>query len=86
MTALPVSITASLAKLAQPGPNGTPRLALKLSELARAWGMSERALQYAVSKGELSIPHFRVGQSRLYPIDAIQKWMAEKCRTDGTGG
>lgn len=67
-------------------PNGTPRLALSLAELAKAWGRSVRSLQYAASRGELDIPCFRIGDSRLYPITEIEKWMQARCRADGTSG
>lgn len=52
------------------------RLALRAPEAAKAIGISERSLWSLTHDGD--IPHFRVGTSLLYPVDALRRWLDEQ--------
>lgn len=52
------------------------RLALRAPEAAKAIGISERSLWSLTHGGD--IPHFRVGTSLLYPVDALRRWLDEQ--------
>lgn len=49
------------------------RLALRAPEAARALGISERSLWSLTHEGD--VPHFRIGTSIIYPIDALRRWL-----------
>lgn len=51
-------------------------LALRSKEAARALHISERKLWEMTNRGQ--IPHLRVGRVLLYPIAAIEKWLADE--------
>ena len=67
-----------LAGRAAPSP--TPALALRPREAARAIGISERLLWSRTRAGE--IPHVRVGRCVLYPVAALEQWLAEQVGRD----
>lgn len=51
-----------------------PRLALRPAEAADAIGISERTLRSWLR--ERQIPHVRIGNLTLFPIDALRGWLA----------
>ena len=51
-------------------------LALRPRDAAKAIGVSARTLWTLTKKGE--IPHFRIGRSLLYPVDALRAWLRER--------
>lgn len=53
-----------------------PRLALRPKEAARALGIGERLLWSLTNQG--LIPHVRLGRTILYPISAVEVWLAEQ--------
>lgn len=55
-----------------------PRLALRPREAARALGISERTLWSLTQDARTGIPHMRVGRCVVYPVDGLQKWLAEQ--------
>jgi len=55
---------------------GTPRLALRPKEAARALGISERLLWSLTNRGE--VPHLRMGRAVVYPVHALRDWLAER--------
>lgn len=56
-------------------PKDPLRLALRPQETARALGISERLL-WSMTK-EHQIPHVRLGRVVVYPICALERWLAE---------
>lgn len=76
MTALPAHIT-------KPDARGVERLALSLDETAKAIGCSSRHLQAQLKEKNIDLPSFRLGRLRLFPVDAIRKWISEQCETQG---
>ncbi len=57
------------------------RLALRPKEAAQALGLSERTLRAILPR----LPHLRVGNSVLIPIDALRDWLRQEARS-GTDG
>ncbi|MBI1335872.1 MAG: helix-turn-helix domain-containing protein [Phycisphaera sp.] len=57
---------------------GTPRLALRADEAAKALGIGERLLWSLTASGE--IPHARLGRAVVYPVLALQRWLDELAR------
>lgn len=53
-----------------------PRLALSFEEAAKSLSLSERTLRRLI-QGE-GIPHFRVANRVLFPVDGLRRWIAEK--------
>ena len=60
-----------------------PRLALRPREAAQALGISERLLWRLTNQGD--IPHLRLGLRVVYPVDALQKWLADHPQKKGGG-
>jgi excisionase family DNA binding protein len=60
----------------------TPQLALRPKEAAKALDIGVRLLWSLTNRGE--IPHVRLGRRIVYPISALEAWLAEKAR--GKGG
>lgn len=60
---------------------GTPRLALRPKEAARALGISERLLWSLTNRGE--VPHLRMGRAVVYPIAALEAWLAQHASKGG---
>lgn len=54
----------------------TPRLALRPRDAAAALGIGERLLWSLTNAGR--IPHVRVGRTVLYPVAALEQWLAEQ--------
>lgn len=52
------------------------RLALRPNEAAKALGISVRLLWSRTNAGE--IPHVRVGRRVLYPVEALEQWLAQQ--------
>jgi len=61
--------------------NTTPRLALRPKEAARALGISERLLWSLTNRGE--VPHLRMGRAVVYPIAALEAWLAQHASKGG---
>ena len=55
------------------------RLALTLSESARALGISERHLRSCLHE----IPHTRIGRRIIIPVDTLREWLNERVRGEG---
>jgi excisionase family DNA binding protein len=53
-----------------------PTLALRPREAARALGIGERKLWELTNRGE--IPHAKLGRATVYPIAALERWLAER--------
>lgn len=53
-----------------------PTLALRPREAARALGIGERKLWELTNRGE--IPHAKLGRATVYPIAALERWLAEQ--------
>jgi excisionase family DNA binding protein len=51
-----------------------PRIALTPAETAQALGRSERTVMSWIADG--TIPSFKLGNSRLVPVDALRAWAA----------
>jgi len=58
------------------GSTATPSLALRPREAARALGVSERTLWSWTQAG--TIPHLKRGRAVLYPVAALEQWLAEE--------
>lgn len=56
------------------------RLALRPKEVARALGLSERALRAHLP----TLPHVRAGGAVLVPVDALRRWLEDRARTEVT--
>jgi excisionase family DNA binding protein len=54
------------------------RLALRPREAAKALGIGERLLWSLTSRGLL--PHARVGRRVVYPIPALEAWLAARAK------
>jgi len=54
------------------------RLALSREEAAKALGVSERHLWTYTNCGE--IPHIRIGNRVLYPVDMLYDWMDKQAK------
>ncbi len=54
------------------------RLAYRVSEVANALGLSERAIRQILP----SIPHFRIGTAIVIPIDALRKWLNDQAQVE----
>lgn len=65
--------------LLRPDHRGVERLALTLDETAKAIGCSPRHLQMQLKAKAINIPSFRLGRLRLFPVDAVREWLANKC-------
>jgi putative molybdopterin biosynthesis protein len=60
-------------------PGGSsPTLALSVRDAARALSLGERKLWEMTNRGE--IPHVRCGKRILYPLAALEAWLAEQAR------
>ena len=53
-----------------------PRLALRPKDAAKALGIGKRLLWSMTNQG--LIPHVRVGKAILYPVAALEQWLAEQ--------
>ena len=56
--------------------NGTPVLALRPKEACKALGIGERLLWSLTNQGV--IPHVKLGRAVVYPIAALNSWLAEQ--------
>lgn len=59
-----------------PGAGAAP-LALRPREAAKALGIGERLL-WDLTAPRGPIPCARVGTARLYPVEALRKWLADE--------
>ncbi len=57
-------------------PSDPPRLALRPKEAAKALGIGSRLLWLETNKG--SIPHTRIGRCVVYPVAALEAWLAKE--------
>jgi len=66
-----------------PTPDGRtiPVLALRPPEAAQALGISERLLWDMTRRGE--VPHTRMGRAVLYPVGALNQWLADRAEAGG---
>jgi len=66
-----------------PTPEGraVPVLALRPPEAAQALGISERLLWDMTKRGE--VPHLRLGRAVVYPVAALDRWLAERAEAGG---
>lgn len=55
-------------------PPDAPRLALSITETARALGLSQASVERLIASGDL--PSRLAGRRRLIGIDAIRNWLA----------
>ena len=60
------------------GPSATPVLALRPKEAARALGIGERLLWSMTNRGE--IPIVRIGRRVVYPVAALEAWLAAQAK------
>lgn len=63
------------------GREPVPILALRASEAATALRISPRLLSRLTSEG--AVPHARVGRVVLYPIAALEQWLADLAAEPG---
>jgi hypothetical protein len=56
--------------------DGTPCLALRPRDAAKALGIGQRLLWSLTNCNE--IPHVRLGKAVLYPVDLLRDFLAEK--------
>ena len=61
---------------AAPNPEAVPRLAVRPREAAEALGIGQRLLWTWTNSGE--IPHIRLGTAILYPVAALEDWLAQQ--------
>lgn len=54
----------------------SPALALRAPAAAAALGISPRLLWSLTNQGK--VPHLRLGRSVVYPVDMLQRWLAEQ--------
>lgn len=52
------------------------RLSLRPREAAKRLGIGERSLWKLTSEGK--VPHLRLGRAVLYPVAALEAWLAEQ--------
>jgi excisionase family DNA binding protein len=55
-----------------------PRLSLRPKEAAKSLGIGERLLWSKTNSGE--IPHLRIGTAVVYPVAALEQWLAEQAK------
>jgi hypothetical protein len=55
--------------------DGTPRMALRLDELAKALGVSRRAIERERSAGRVPQPDLHIGKMPLWRIGTIRNWL-----------
>lgn len=56
--------------------SGTPPLALRPREAAKALGIGSRLLWQQTNAG--TIPHLRVGRAVLYPVEGLREWLRDR--------
>ena len=54
------------------------RLGLRVSEAARALGVSERQLRQILPE----LPHTRLGGCVVLPVDALRQWLLERVQVE----
>lgn len=54
-----------------------PRLALRVAEVAESLGISDESFDRYVRD---SLPVVRLGTLRLYPVAALEQWLAERAK------
>jgi len=59
-------------------PKRTQRLTLNATEAANVIGVSPRLLWSLTNRGE--VPHVRIGRRIVYPIAAIEAWLAARAK------
>jgi len=62
-------------------PTAPPVLAVRAREAAKALGISPRTLWTLSRRGE--VPCLRLGRLRLYPVEQLRAWLAEKADAQG---
>lgn len=62
----------------------TPALALRPREAAKSLGISERTLWAWTRRGE--VPHVRRGNTVLYPVAALIRWLDDQARANSVDG
>lgn len=61
--------------------NEAAPLALRPHEAAKRLGISQRTLAKYTAAGE--VPHTRLGRAVLYPVPALEAWLASRAREVG---
>ena len=56
--------------------NGIPVLAFRPKQACQALGIGERLLWSLTNQGQ--IPHIKLGRCTVYPVGALEKWLAEQ--------
>jgi len=78
-----VSARPNLTTASRPSqPDGAPRLALRREEAARALGLSDESFDRYCRP---SLPVVRLGSMRLYPVAALEAWLAERASAPSDG-
>ena len=67
-------------------PADTPRMLLRVSEVAVRLSLGETMIREMINRGEL--PAVRIGKAVRVPVDALRQWVAELQTSpeDGVGG
>ncbi len=63
--------------------HGSPRLALRPRDAAKAIGISERKLWELTADQTSGIPHCRFGKCVVYPIAPLERWLEERAQEKG---
>ena len=63
---------------------GTPCLAMRARETAKALGVSDRTLWDWTKNGD--VPHIRRGKTILYPVESLRRWLDEQTKAQATEG
>lgn len=62
-------------------PGTVPKLTLRRREAMKALGIGEQLLHQKTKSGE--IPSIKVGRCVLYPVAALEKWLADQAAKGG---
>jgi len=71
------TLTTGLTVTAKPFDDLKSRLALRLDELARALGVSRRAIERERSAGRFPKPDLTIGRMPLWKPETIRRWIDE---------
>lgn len=73
-----------MADLPARSATGTPpALALRPKDAAQALGIGQRLLWTLTNEG--AIPHVRIGRAVLYPVPALEQWLADRAMKGSKG-
>jgi hypothetical protein len=74
-TGPPVQATPSPARKQLDGPPPVERLTYRLADIAKALGISRRALERERSAGRLPRPDLTLGRMPLWRVETIRRWV-----------